>query len=118
MALPKKKSRTILIDNIKYRWLVAPNLGYNVFVAQREGVEGRIIEVYFDTDINSYWIEFPNVDNLNLKIITPKESEIIIRQTLLLGWNPEEKGKPLVCDLIDNKVVKRQKAAAARKKQD
>jgi hypothetical protein len=69
MALPKKKSRTISIDNIIYRWLVGPNDGYNVFVAQKEGVEGRIIEVLFDTDINSLWIEFPNVDHLNLKII-------------------------------------------------
>jgi hypothetical protein len=71
MALPKKKSRTILIDSIKYRWLVGPNDGYNVFVAQKEGINGRIIEVYFDTDIDSYWVKFPEVDNLNLKIIRP-----------------------------------------------
>ena len=31
MALPKKNSRTIVIDDIKYRWLVGPNDGYNVF---------------------------------------------------------------------------------------
>jgi len=84
---PKKKSRTISIDVIKYRWLVGPNDGYNVFVAQKEGANGRIIEVYFQTDINAYWIEFPNVDNLNLKIIMPKDSETIIRQALQLGWN-------------------------------
>lgn len=109
MALPKKKSRTILIDSIKYRWLVGPNDGYNVFVAQKEGVNGRIIEVYFATDIDSYWIEFPNVDNLNLKIIKPKDSETIIRQALELGWNPEEKGNPIVYDLINNKLLKREK---------
>ena len=112
MALPKKKSRTILIDNIKYLWLVGPNDGYNVFVAQKEGTSGRIIEVYFATDINSYWVEFPNVENLNLKIIKPKDSETIIRQALQLGWNPEQKGNPLVYDLIDNKLVKRQKASS------
>jgi hypothetical protein len=99
--------RTILIDGIKYRWLVEPNHGYNVFVAQKEGVEGRIIEVYFATDIASYWIEFPNVDNLNLKVFMPKDSEIIIRQALQLGWDPEEKGSPIVYDLIDNKLSKR-----------
>lgn len=107
MALPKKKSRTILIDNIKYHWLVGPNDGYNVFVAQQEGVKGRIIKVYFATDINSYWVEFPNVDNLNLKIIKPKDAEAIIRQALQLGWNPEEPGNPIVHDLIDNKLLKR-----------
>lgn len=107
MALPKKKSRTILIDNTKYRWLVSPNDGYNVFVAQKEGVDGRIIEVYFATDINAYWVEFPNVSQLNLKIIQPKDAESIIRQALLLGWNPEEKGSPVVLDLMGNQVTKR-----------
>lgn len=107
MAFPKKKSRTILIDNIKYQWLVGPNDGYNIFVAQKAGVHGRIIEVYFDTTINSYWVEFPNIDHSSLKIITPRDSETIIRQALQLGWNPEEKGKPLVFDWHDNKVVKR-----------
>jgi hypothetical protein len=107
MALPKKKSRTIVIDNIKYRWIVGPNDGYNIFIAQKDGVNGRIIEVYFKMYINSYWTEFPNVDNLNLKIIKPKDSESIIRQALQLGWNPEEKGIPLVYDLIDDKLLKR-----------
>lgn len=68
MVLPKKKSKTIVIDGIKYRWLVGPNDGYNVFVAQKEGINGRIIEVYFETDIDSYWIEFPNVDNRSVFI--------------------------------------------------
>jgi hypothetical protein len=107
MALPKKRSRTILIDNIKYHWLVGPNDGYNVFVAQKEGVNGRIIKVYFDTNINSYWTEFPDIDHLNLKIIKPKDSESIIRQALQLGWNPDEKGNPLVYDLIDDKLLRR-----------
>ena len=114
MALPKKKSRIILIDNVKYRWLVGPNDGYNVFVAQKEGIKGRIIEVYFETDINALWLEFPNIDHLNLKIIKPKESEAIIRQALQLGWNPEEKGNPIVYDLIDSKLSKRVRKARKR----
>ena len=109
MALPKKKSRTILIDSVKYRWLVGPNDGYNIFVAQKEGVDGRIIEVYFDIYINSQWIKFTDGGDLNLKIIKPKDSETIIRQALQLGWNPEERGIPLVYDLIDNRLLKREK---------
>ncbi|MFT3701764.1 MAG: hypothetical protein QM802_05315 [Agriterribacter sp.] len=109
MAFSRKKSRTVLIDNIKYCWLVGSNDGYNVFVAQKEVGTGRKIEVYFETDINSYWVEFLNVDKLNLKIIKPKDSETIIRQALQLGWNPEQKGSPLVYDLIDNRVVKRER---------
>jgi hypothetical protein len=73
MSFPKKKSRTISIDGIKYYWLVGPNDGYNVFVAEKVGVKGRRIEVIFPTDINSLWLEFPKIDDLNLKIIKPKE---------------------------------------------
>jgi len=36
MALPKKKSRLITIDGVTYRWLVGPNDGYNIFVAEKE----------------------------------------------------------------------------------
>ena len=109
MAFPKKKLRTISVDGIKYHWLVGPNDGFNVFVAQKEGVEGRRIEVYFPTEINSRWTEYPKTANSNLKIIKPKESESIIRQAVRLGWNPEQKGKPVKYDLIDDKLVERKK---------
>ena len=85
MALPKKKLRTVSINHLQYRWLVGANDGCHVFVAQKEGVKGRIIETYFETNIRSYWVAFPNVENLNLQIITPKDSETIIRQTLQPG---------------------------------
>jgi hypothetical protein len=107
MAISKKKSRLINIEGQKYRWIVSGNDGYNVFVAEKENVKGRKIEVYFDTDINKFWSEFPNIDNLNLKVIKPKDSESIIRQALNLGWNPDEKGKPLVFDMIDDKIIGR-----------
>ncbi len=109
MALPKKKSRIINIDGIQYRWLVGPNDGYNVFVAEKENFKGQKIEVYFDTDINSYWVEFPNVEGLNLKILKPKDAESIIKQALKDGWNPEKKGSPIVFDLKNNKIIKREK---------
>jgi len=109
MALPKKKSRIINIDNTQYRWLVGPNDGYNVFVAEKENVKGQKIEVYFDTDINAYWVEFPNVDGLNLKILKPKDAELIIRQALKDGWHPESKRSPIVFDLKNEKIIKRGK---------
>jgi len=111
MSLPKKKSRTITIDNIQYRWIVGPNDGYNVFVAEKENVKGRKIEVYFDTDINALWVEFPNVESLNLKILKPKDAESIIKQAQKIGWNPDEKGKPLVFDWIEDKLFIRSPAS-------
>jgi len=109
MALPKKKSRIINIDGVQYRWLVGLNDGYNVFVAEKEHHKGQKIEVYFDTDINKYWLEFPNVENLNLKILKPKDAELIIRQALIDGWNPEEKGRPLMFDWKNDEIIRRER---------
>jgi hypothetical protein len=107
MAIPKKKSRIITIDDIQYRWIVGPNDGYNVFVAEKENVKGCKIEVFFETDINSYWVEFPNVESLNLKILKPKDAETIIQQAIKMGWNPDEKGAPFIFDWIEEKLIKR-----------
>jgi len=42
MALPKKNSRIITIDEIAYRWVVGPTYnGYNIFYAQKEGVKEK-----------------------------------------------------------------------------
>lgn len=107
MALPKKKSRLITIDDQQYRWLVGPNDGYNVFVAEKEAVKGRKIEVYFATEINKFCVEFSYTDKLNLKILKPKDAAFIIRQALILGWNPEEKGNPIRFDWVGEEVVKK-----------
>jgi hypothetical protein len=55
--------------------------------------KGRIVEVKIKTDIYDYWVEFPNVDELDLKVITPKDVSIIINEALAHGWKPSEKGK-------------------------
>jgi hypothetical protein len=107
MTLQKRNSRTILIDNIRYRWLISPNKKFVIVVVQQEKANGQKIEVHVATDIHSYWIEFPYTENLNLKVITPKDTAAIIRQALTLGWQPENPGKPLIFDFIDSKLLLR-----------
>src|SRR5689334_22320284 len=107
MTLSKKKTRLITIDTVKYFWLVGPNDGYNVFVAEKAGMKGRKIEVYFETDINRFWVEFPYVQDLNLKIIKPRDAETIIRQALKQGWNPDERGNPIVFDFKRETLIKK-----------
>lgn len=107
MAFPNKNSRRIHINGIDFRWIIGPNDGYNLFYAEREGVKGRSIEVYFRTDINKFWVEFPYVKELNLKVIYPKEAALIIREALRLGWNPLERKPPLVFDWNDQVLIKR-----------
>lgn len=107
MSLPKKKSRLITVDDLQFRCMIGTNNGYNIFYAELEGAKGQIIEVFFDTDIDKYWVEFPNVSNLNLKVLKPKEFVFIIRDALKLGWNPEEKGKPLLFDFQKERLTQR-----------
>lgn len=107
MTLPKKKSRIINIDGVKYRWMVGPNDGYNVFVAEKEHIKGLKIQVHFDIEVNRSSSEFSDTNNLNLKILKPKDAETIIRQALNDGWEPEKKGRPIVFDLKDDRIIKR-----------
>lgn len=106
MAFPKKKSRRIIVDNTYYRCMVGPNDGYNFFYAHIDQEEhGRIIEVFFPTDVNKYWVSFPYVSDLNLYILKPKDFELIIRQALFFGWDPLEKGIPMKFQYSDEQLV-------------
>lgn len=102
MAIPKKESRIITIDDKKYRWVVGPNDDYNYFYAQREGVEGQIIAVFFRMYTNK--VGLPLFQKSNLIIIKPKEAESMIRQALQLGWDAEKKGPTLKFTLIGDKI--------------
>jgi hypothetical protein len=95
MTLSKKGLRNITVNREIYSWKISPNRGYIVLVVEQSSKKGRRLEVKIKTDINDYWVEFPNVDELDLKIITPKDISIIINEALVHGWNPSEKGKPM-----------------------
>lgn len=60
-----------MVEGITYRWLVGPNDGYNVFVAQKEGIEARIIEVYFSTYINALWKYARKASHLRATVSRP-----------------------------------------------
>ncbi|UTW67965.1 hypothetical protein KFE94_07570 [bacterium SCSIO 12643] len=91
-----------------YRWVVSPDSNFVVFIAEKEGVKGRKIEVYINSEINSYWTKFPDVEGINMRIIKPKDAESIIKQALNLGWVPDQKDSPMVFDLIDDELIKRE----------
>lgn len=105
MALPKKNSRLLEIDNTTYRWMVGPNDGFNQFFAEKEEVKGCRLEVYFDMYINEDALDLHSKDNL--LIIKPGEAKLIIEQALKLGWNPDVRRKPIVFNLKGDKLVKR-----------
>jgi len=99
--LSKKKSRPITVGEHNYRWVISPDSSYVVFVAESADTPARKIEVYVDSDIDQMWVEFPNKEGLNFKVIKPKDAASIIGQAVEQGWNPSEKGKPLVFDYLE-----------------
>lgn len=105
MAIPRKNSRVIVVANEEYRCTISPEDSYIVFIAEHEEFTGRRVQVYINTDINKLWVNFPEVENLNLRIIKPKDAEAIITQAIEKGWKPKEKGSPLSFDLSDNGLL-------------
>lgn len=101
MAIPNRSSRKIVVGNKTYRWIISHKDEYIVLVVEQEESKGRRIEVFISSDIDKFWVEFPNVKDLNLKIIKPKDVESIISQAINEGWNPKEKGSPIIFDLSE-----------------
>jgi len=99
--LSKKKSRPITVNEKNYRWTISHDSGYVVFVAESADTPARKIEVYVDSDIDQMWLEFPNKEGVNFKVIKPKDAASIIGQAIEIGWNPSEKGRPLVFDYLE-----------------
>ncbi|MBH5320363.1 hypothetical protein I6N90_21455 [Paenibacillus sp. GSMTC-2017] len=94
----KKSSRKIVVRNEQYSWTVSPDSGYVITIAEHEIYKGRRLEVYIQSDIDSYWVNFPNTEHLNLKIIRPRDVEFFICQAIDQGWEPSVKGTPIVFD--------------------
>lgn len=97
MSLSKRKSRKISVDGEDYRWSPSRDSGYMVLVVQHISGKGKKLEVIISDDENivvengTYSIE---IGDQNKLIITPKLVEILIRDSIYLGWNPSEKGPP------------------------
>lgn len=79
-----------------YRWKISSSSkGLLVFTAEHADEQGQIIRIYIKSDVNEYWVEFPHVDKLNVRIIKSADVSMIISQAVSLGWNPRRKGPPL-----------------------
>ncbi|MCU6790650.1 hypothetical protein OB236_00785 [Paenibacillus sp. WQ 127069] len=107
MTISKRNSRTIVGDNEMYRWTVSPDSGYLVFVAEHGIVRGKRIEVYVTSESNGFWTSFPDVNDMNLKVIKPSDVSQFITQAINHGWNPKEAGRPIAFDLSGDTLLKR-----------
>lgn len=107
MALSKRKSRTIIVDNQKYRWSPSQDSGYMILVVQHFSGKGKKLEIVISDDQNiviengSYSIEIGSTNKL---IITPKLVETLIKDSIKIGWNPLLSGPPAQLSLNDSKL--------------
>lgn len=108
MTISKKGSRKIIVSQEAFRWVISPSFkGIIVLTVQHEEVSGQIIRVYIESDINDFWVEFPHVEPLNNKVITPAEVSTIIAEAIMKGWDPRKKGTPLSFNLFGSTLIKR-----------
>lgn len=108
MTISKKGSRKIRVGQEAFRWVITPSTkGFLVLTVQHDELKGQKIRVNVASDINEYWVEFPNVDSLNNKVVKLSEVATIITEAIKQGWNPREKGTLLSFNLSGNNLVPR-----------
>ncbi|WP_372371068.1 hypothetical protein [Candidatus Uabimicrobium sp. HlEnr_7] len=85
MALRKKGSRVITVDDIKYRWVVATDKKGLHFVAEYADEPGQRIVVAFHREDQ----------NGEATSVTPADVQSLIKIALQKGWKPQKKAHQL-----------------------
>lgn len=97
MALAKKGSRSILVEEVQYRWKAR---------SEADGTTHLVVELY-DAPQQSIVAFFQSYlpDNPEEKIaITPLLVTEVIAYALNQGWTPEKKAKQLNLGFLDDKI--------------
>jgi hypothetical protein len=84
MGLAKKGSRLISIDGVTYRWVVSPDSGYMVLVAELNDEPRQRLEAVFGYD------NHPE----ELGPISPGVVRQVIVAAIHRGWKPSQSGRP------------------------
>ena len=101
MALGKKGSRTITVDDVVYRWAVSPDSGYSVVIVQSENGDGEKLLVSINWMQERYSF---SGDDGSLKI-TPGLVRMLIQKGIEAGWSPDKQGRDLSCDLMADETL-------------
>ena len=112
MALPKKKSRKINVNNTDYYYVLSTgkpdenrNFNLNLTVQCASG-DGRLLKIT-GLVTRDFWLDFPNSSKKeDYPMITPKDTSNIITLGIEDGWNSNENGKPYIMKL-DNSIVRK-----------
>ena len=107
MAIPKKGTRKIKINELEYRWLIRKKATYG----QTDYGIGKLhVAVELDEKPGTslfIYTDRKHPKDIETEVVNPiKPSDISkwIKQALLIGWNPSEKGKPLRTKIENEKL--------------
>ena len=87
MALSRKKSRPITVEGDDYRWRFFENSGWNDVTVQIADGYGPKLVVQFP------WEHQGTLDIPLYPPVTPTAVSLVIKQALLLGWEPRSSGQ-------------------------
>ena len=99
MALPRKGSRVINIGETEYRYIVSGNDGHIDLIIEQDNIKGQRLIVSFEyhsKQINSKWVQRNQT--------TPNVIKQVIIYSLDNGWKPNQKGKEMRFNNIDDKI--------------
>ena len=100
MSFPRKKSRAIEVDEVRYRYIIsksgAGNDGHFTLnlTIQIESGDASILKVE-GLRSRDYWLDFPHIESAdNYVSMKPGQVAAIIRCALAQGWCPQKSGAP------------------------
>lgn len=97
MALAKKGSRSILVDEVQYRWKAR---------SETDGTTHVVVELYEapQQSVVAFFKSYPFTDSEEKRIITPATVTAIIAYALKHNWTPEKKAKQLNLGFLDDMI--------------
>jgi hypothetical protein len=93
MGLAKRGTRRIVVDGVAYRWVVSPDDGYLVLVAELADEPGQRLEAFF-----RYHDVYEPLGEGVLRIVGQRRSirpgvvRAVILAALGRGWQPSQRG--------------------------
>ncbi len=104
--IKSKKFRKININGEIYGWMVGGCEGFLILIVTPYFYDGSRLEVYVESDIGRFWVDFPNVDGYNLRVIKPKDVRLSILKAISNGWIPQDKADCRTYYLVGKELVK------------
>lgn len=107
MAISKKGSRNIIVNELVFRWLIRRKATYS---QMDYGIGYLNVAIELFSDPKNTLVIFTDrrhpkdIGNPKIKPITPSDIRIWIEEALNLGWKPFENGRQFRTKIVNGKM--------------